>query len=152
MFHIIAPRLTACSSLGRGAVRWVGLSAPVVALSCANAIYLLWLVCPSCWRSAVSVLLEAPHSGEAPAQQDTNHNTARSHPLVETEKQADNCAHSNRRPWPLLSLITAPTSSHMSYFGRFICCMHAQIKFFCVLYSRCDLIVEIVFFLLRLHI
>ncbi|TNN71528.1 Heparan sulfate glucosamine 3-O-sulfotransferase 3A1 [Liparis tanakae] len=42
------------------------------------------------YRSPLSILLEAPHSGEAPAQQDTNHNAARCHPAAETERQADN--------------------------------------------------------------
>ena len=58
MFHFIALRLMACSSPGRGAVRWVGLSAPVVALSCA-ALFICsdWCVHPA-WRSAVSILPE----------------------------------------------------------------------------------------------
>lgn len=58
MFHFSAPRLMACSSPGRGAVRWVGLSAPVVALSCA-ALFICsdWCVHPA-WRSAVSILPE----------------------------------------------------------------------------------------------
>ena len=58
MFHFTALRLMACSSPGRGAVRWVGLSAPVVALSCA-ALFICsdWCVHPA-WRSAVSILPE----------------------------------------------------------------------------------------------
>lgn len=60
MLHIIAPRLMACSNLCRGTVPSVGLSVPVVTLSCAHAFYLPWLVCPSCWRSPLSILLEAP--------------------------------------------------------------------------------------------
>ncbi|KAI9539305.1 hypothetical protein NQZ68_005384 [Dissostichus eleginoides] len=42
------------------------------------------------YRFAVSILLEAPHSGEAPAQRDPHHNTARCQPSAETEKQTDN--------------------------------------------------------------
>lgn len=60
MLHIIAPRLMACSNLCRGTVPSVDLSVPVVTLSCAHAFYLPWLVCPSCWRSPLSILLEAP--------------------------------------------------------------------------------------------
>lgn len=59
-FDFIGLRRKARSSSVRGTVHWVGLSAPVVALSWVCTIYLLWLVCPSCWRSAVSILLWSP--------------------------------------------------------------------------------------------
>lgn len=41
MFDFIGLRIKACSSPVRGMVHWVGLSAPVVALSRACTIYLL---------------------------------------------------------------------------------------------------------------
>lgn len=76
----IAHGLMVSSSEERGAICWVGLSAPVVALSCSPH-HLSAVI-------GVSVLLEvccvhlpgAPHREEAPTQQDTNHNTARFHP------------------------------------------------------------------------
>lgn len=119
MFHTIAPWLMTCSILGKAAVHWVGLSAPVVALSCASTIYLQWLVCPCCRRFRCVHPAGAPYRGEAPARQGATDNVS-PFSLIGRKREA-------ARPKWTLTHTTAPpfffrssilTSSRTSYPDR----------------------------------
>lgn len=98
-----------CGSVGRGAVHWVGLSAPVVVLSRAHGIYLLWLVCPSCWRSAEA-------SCWSPTLRRGPLSTAGLQP--QSRKRGGGLCMLTHRQLHGLSFIYIATSLCNSYFGR----------------------------------
>lgn len=116
-FTLLPPRLLIRNLLGRGAVCWVGLSAPTVGLSC---------VC--CWQPSMSILLGAPHRGWALTQQDVMHTLNCFHPLEEKQKQIGNCAHlltQERRTQLPKAVGTAPSGapSFSHQWDNFLLCI-----------------------------
>lgn len=101
--------MTVCGSVGRGAVQWVGLSAPVVVLSRGHSIYLLWLVCPSCWRSAEP-------SCWSPTLRRGPSSTAGLQP--QSRKRGGLCMLTHRQLLGPSFFFYTPTSLCNSYFGR----------------------------------